>query len=113
MASIVISNQISATNTDILSNTVLNTIPWRGKMTFQMSSSAATVGTSSMLCGLAYGQNTPFTAVLVPVDTIGKLDSRQWLSFTFGLVDTGAHIVFSLTEEGTAVVTYRVIAQSL
>lgn len=113
MASIVISNQISATNADILTGTILNTIPWRGKMTFQMSSSAATVGTSSLLCNLSYGQNSPFTSVLVPVDTIGKLDSRQWLSFTFGVVDTGAHIVFGVTEEGTAVLTYRVIAQSL
>lgn len=112
MASIILSQQISATNADVLTGTTLNTIPWDGSMTFQMSSSAATVGTSSMLVALSYGSDAPLVATLVPVDTIGKLDSRQWLSYTFSRVRSGAHIVFGLTEEGTAVVTYRVIAQS-
>lgn len=112
MPTIVLSGQTTATTADILNSTRLQSAPGNGSMTIQLQSSAAVEGTNAahLTLQLPSGQN-PAESVLVPADaggSSGVLNSREWLSFTFP-ISQGGHVVFGLTETGTAVVTWRVI----
>lgn len=105
---IVQSALISASTTDILQGTRLQTVPKNGILTFEISSDLATAAANYTATIQLPGGDTPLNGVLVPASgTIGQLDDRNKLVASFA-TGQGGHAVFSVTETGTAVLVYRV-----
>jgi len=105
------SSIISATNTDVLSVGRLNSIPFQGMLTLQFQADLADATNNFSLTLQEPGGEVPVDGQLVPgtaPSDIGILDTRQLLSFTFRAT-LGGHFVVSLTENGTAVCTFRAI----
>lgn len=105
---IVLSGLLSASNTDILQGTRLQTVK-RGVLTFEISADLATATNNYTATIQLPSGDTPLNAVLVPASgTIGMLDDRNKLQVSFAIRQGGGHPVFSVTESGTAVLAYRV-----
>ncbi len=105
--SIVESTIESATNTDILQGTRLQTVPSNGVLVFELSADLGTAAANyTASIQLPDGQ-TPMTNVFVPASgVIGGLDDRDLLKVAFP-IGQGGHPVFSIVETGTAVLTWR------
>lgn len=105
--SIVESSLESATNTDILQGTRLQTVPSNGILAFEISADLGTAAANyTASIQLPDGQ-TPLTNVFVPASgVIGGLDDRDKLAIAF-LIGQGGHPVFSIVEVGTAVLIWR------
>lgn len=104
---IVLSESITATNADILQGTRLQTVPAGGYLTFEMQADNATAAANFNVSIQLPDGSTPMNGVLVPGATAEVLDERQKLMATFAIAQ-GGHCVFSLTETGTVVGTWRV-----
>lgn len=105
---IVLSGSESASNTDILNSTRLVTAPGNGRMRFQLVSTANDDTNNFEVSVQLPDGSIPLENVRVPAGTTaGALDSREILQFT-AAVKAGGHVVFSATETGTAVLTWRV-----
>ena len=105
---IVQSALISASNTDILQGTRLQTVPRNGILTFELSADLATATNQYTATIQLPNGDTPLNGVLVPASgTIGLLDDRNKMQASFPS-GQGGHAVFSVTETGTAVLIYRV-----
>jgi len=111
---IYLTGQEAASNTDILNNTRLSSIPYIGTLTIQCLSNLNN-DTNRFVMTIQLPDGT------VPVDSQrvsagqevegalgGQLDDRLLDQFSFpsGL---GGHFTISFTETGTAVVTWRVV----
>lgn len=107
---IVLSGNVTASNTDILQGTRLQTVPANGYLIFEIgASSADTTNYYTVSIQMPNG-DTPLTDVLVPTNegtTIGVLDKRTQLRVVVP-VRQGGHAVFSCTETGAGTMTYRV-----
>ncbi len=105
---IVESALVSATATDILQGTRLQTVPANGLLTFEISSDlAAAANNFSATIQLPNG-DTPLNGVLVPASAvIGQLDDRNKMQLTV-VSGQGGHTVFSVVETGAAVLIWRV-----
>jgi len=99
----------SASNTDILQGTRLQTVPANGVLTFEISADLNTAAANyTTSIQLPDGQ-TPMTNVLVPASAvIGMLDDRNKLAAAFA-IGQGGHPVFSVVETGTTVLVWRVV----
>lgn len=104
----------AATNSDVLNDTRLTSIPYGGQLTIQALANLNNVtNTFAITIQLPDGK--------VPVDTQrvsagqevegalgGQLDNRLLDQWTFPAA-IGGHFTISFTETGTAVVTWRVV----
>ena len=105
---IVQSALVSASTTDILQGTRLQTVPRNGILTFELSADLAAAANNYTATIQLPGGDTPLNGVLVPASAvIGQLDDRNKLQVSFP-TGQGGHAVFSVTETGTAVLVYRV-----
>ena len=107
---IVLSNVESASNTDILQGTRLQTVPAGGFLTFELQSSVNT-GTNNMTVSIQMPNgDTPLNSVNAPATTSGEsgiIDDRQKLMITLPIAQ-GGHTVLSCAETGAAVLAWRV-----
>lgn len=107
---IVLSNIITASNTDLLNSTRLQTVPAGGFMTFEFIANLADATNNfTVSLQMPSGEN-PLDAVLVPGNNpslAGVMDDRQKLMISRP-VTQGGHTVVSLTETGTAILMYRI-----
>lgn len=105
---IVVSALASASASDILQGTRLQTVPKNGILTFELSSDLATAAANYTATIQLPNGDTPLNGVLVPASgTIGMLDDRSKMQTSFP-TGQGGHAVLSVTETGTAVLIYRV-----
>lgn len=107
---IVLSDQLAASDTDILQGTRLQTVPAGGYLTFELQADNAN-STNNFKATIQLPDGaTPLNGVLVPGATADIIDDRQKLMVTFA-IGQGGHCVFSLAETGTALCMYRVTYQ--
>jgi len=105
------SQLVSATNTDLLNGTRLNSIPYTGSITFRF---LADLGTSTSFYSLTIqlpGGEVPVDSQTVPASgaaTDMLMDERELLQFTFAAT-FGGHFTVSLTETGTSVCAFQAI----
>jgi len=109
---IVLSETITASNTDILQGTRLQTVPAGGYLTFELASDLAIAATMLQATIQLPDGSTPLTDVMIPAAEggAGVIDDRQKLMVTFAVAQ-GGHCVFSITETGACVGTWRVTYQ--
>lgn len=109
---IILSGLISASNSDILSGTRLQSFPRAGVLTIQVQAADADATNNMVLSLQLPGGETPLENVLVPggntAALAGVLDERTQMQASFG-VQQGGHAVLSCTETGATTMTYRVI----
>lgn len=114
MGTIILSGQLTASNTDLLNGTRLQTVPSNGVMLFELESDLADASNNFTVTVQLPDGDTPMESVLVPANAQGAdgvLDSREKLMASFP-IRQGGHVVFSATETGTAVLTYRITYQN-
>lgn len=101
----------AATNTDILSGTRLNAIPFRGILTFDVLCQLNDATNSFAVTIQLPNGDVPVDAQRVPASNpalAGVLDERMLARFVFPATQ-GGHFNISLTETGTAVCTWRAV----
>lgn len=106
-----LSSRVTATTADLLQGTRLQTVPKGGIMTFQFLADAADATNNYVVSIQLPGGDTPLNGVMVPGSNpalAGVLDERQVLQVSYN-ISQGGHAVVTLTETGTAIVTYRII----
>ena len=109
---IVLSDIASASDTDILQGTRLQTVPRGGFLSFELQSNEND-GTNYYTVSIQMPNgDTPLNTVRVPAgnggnDTAGEIDDRKKLMVTLPVAQ-GGHAVFSVAETGTAVLAWRV-----
>jgi len=110
MGPIILSSREDATNADILQGTRLQTVPAGGVLTFELQ---AENNTATSFCAVSVQMpngDTPLNSVRVPgcnPALEGVIDERQNLTVSFPIMQ-GGHCVFSSTETGSSVLTWRV-----
>jgi len=98
----------SATATDILQGTRLQTVPSNGLLVFELSADLSTAAANFTASVQLPDGQTPMTNVRVPASgVIGGIDDRDKLGVAFP-IGQGGHPVFSVVEVGTAVLAWRV-----
>jgi len=111
MGIIMESGYIAATNTDLLTNTRLQTAPANGYMLFQMQASDNDATNNYKVDIQLPDSEVPMVAVDVPMGSTaglaGMLDSDLMLEF-MAPIGKGGRVVFGLTETGDAECTWRV-----
>jgi len=107
---IVLSDLETATNTDILQGTRLQTVPAGGFLTFEMQADE-NVAISFMNASIQMPNgDTPLNGVRVPADNpalTGVIDDRQKLMITLPIAQ-GGHTVFSADQTGGSNLSWRV-----
>lgn len=108
---IILSSQESASNTDILQGTRLQTVPAGGYLTFELQASDNDATNNFTASIQLPGGDTPLESVRIPCGNstglAGVLDDRTKLMVTFPVAQ-GGHTVFSTTETGDAELTWRI-----
>jgi hypothetical protein len=109
---IILSDIASASDTDILQGTRLQTVPRGGFLTFELQSNENDATNYYTVAIQMPNGDTPLNTVRVPAgndgnDTAGVIDDRKKLMVTLPVAQ-GGHAVFSCTETGTAVLAWRV-----
>lgn len=103
-----------ASNTDILNGTRLSSIPYGGQLTIQMlanlnNATNRYVVTIQLPDGKVPVDGQPVSAGQEVEGALGgQLDSRLLDQWTFPAAQ-GGHFTISVTETGTAVVTWRIV----
>jgi len=101
----------TATNTDILQGTRLQTVPAGGFLTFELQASDNDATNSYTVSVQMPGGDTPMNGTRIPCGNstglAGVIDERTNLTATFPIAQ-GGHAVFSCTKTGTAELTWRV-----
>lgn len=105
---IVLSDLASATNTDVLQGTRLQTVPRGGFLTFELQSNDSDASNYFTVSIQMPNGDTPLNTVRVPTgNSDGEIDDRKKLMVTLPVAQ-GGHAVFSITETGTALLAWRV-----
>lgn len=105
---IVLSNIESATNTDVLQGTRLQTVPAGGFLTFEMQASANTATDFHSVSIQMPNGDTPLNGVRIPDGvTANALNVNDKTQITLP-IQQGGHTVFSTEETGTSVLAWRV-----
>ena len=102
MGPIILSSLESATNTDILQGTRLQTVPAGGVLTFELQASEASVSNNYVVFVQMPNGDTPMNSTRVPAcnpNATGVIDERQNLTVSFP-ISQGGHCVFSCIETG-------------
>jgi len=101
----------AATNTDILAGSRLNAIPYNGQLTFEVQANLNNATNNFTLTIQLPNGDVPCDSQLVPACNPaldGVLDERTLLRFAFAATQ-GGHFNISLTENGTALCTWRAV----
>ncbi len=101
----------AATDTDILSGTRLNAIPYNGTLTLDFLADLNNATNNFAVTIQLPNGDVPIDAQLVPGSNPslgGVLDERQLLRVTFNATQ-GGHFNISLTETGTALCAWRAV----
>ncbi len=110
MGPIILSDIESATNSDILQGTRLQTVPAGGVITFELQAENSDATNFYTVSVQMPNGDTPLNNVRVPgtspVDA-GIIDERQNLTVSFPIMQ-GGHCVFSCTETGITSMAWRV-----
>jgi hypothetical protein len=110
MGPIILSDQESSTNADILQGTRLQTVPAGGILTFELQSAESSASNNFAVSVQMPNGDTPLNNVRVPAcnpAADGVIDERQNLTVSFPIMQ-GGHCVFSATETGTTTISWRV-----
>jgi hypothetical protein len=110
MGPIILSSQEVATNADILQGTRLQTVPAGGVLTFELGANVNDASNNHAVSIQMPNGDTPMNSTRVPScnpGLAGVIDERQNLTVSFPIMQ-GGHCVFSTTETGTSVMTWRV-----
>ena len=110
MGPIILSSVESASNADILQGTRLQTVPAGGVLTFELQGQTNTAAAHYTVSVQMPNGDTPMNNTQVPGTSgeyQGVIDERQNLTVSFPIMQ-GGHCVFSTTETGTSVMTWRV-----
>jgi len=110
MGPIILSDNETASNADILQGTRLQTVPAGGVLTFELQGHQATSSNHYTVSVQMPNGDTPLNNVLVPgcnPAVEGVIDERQNLTVSFPIMQ-GGHCVFSCTETGATNMTWRV-----
>lgn len=102
---------VTATNADLMSGGRLNAIPYNGTLTMQFLADLSDASNHWDLTIQKPNGDVPIDQQQVPGANpalAGVIDSRQMLELSFQATQ-GGHFVVSLTETGTAVLSYRFI----
>lgn len=104
---IVVTGLESASNTDMLQGTRLQSMPGPGVLTIE-AQSTANDATNSMAIDLQLpGGDNPMSGVLCPAGvTGGGMNNNDKMIASF-FVTQGGHAVFSVVEAGTAIMFWR------
>lgn len=108
----VLSGIVSATNTDILQGTRLQTVPRNGWLSFELQAADADATNQYVASIQLPSGDTPLDSTLVPGNSTtagvaGVLNERDALKLRFRVAQ-GGHCVFGLTETGDTEATWRV-----
>lgn len=107
---IILSDVESASNTDILQGTRLQTVPQSGVLTFEMQASDNVAANHYVVSVQMPGGDTPINGVRVPggnsTGLAGVIDERTDLTVSF-VIEQGGHCVFSCVETGDAEFSWR------
>jgi len=110
MGPIVIGSILSATNSDLLASTRLQTAPGSGVLTIELEADNNDATNYFEVTLQLPNGDTPMENVRVPAQpagTAGVLDDREKLQISVP-VQQGGHVTLSLTETGAAICAYRV-----
>jgi hypothetical protein len=110
MGPIILSSTESATNTDILQGTRLQTVPSGGVLTFELQANKNDSTNNFVVSVQMPNGDTPLNNARVPgsgSQQIGIIDERENLTVSFPIMQ-GGHCVFSCTETGTAALAWRI-----
>ncbi len=110
MGPIILSSVESASNSDILQGTRLQTVPAGGVLTFELQASVNDTSNSHVVSVQMPNGDTPMNSTRVPAcnpGLAGVIDERQNLTVTFPIMQ-GGHCVFSTTETGSSILAWRV-----
>jgi len=111
MNPIILSELESASNTDILQGTRLQTVPSNGVLTFEMQASDSIAANNYTVSIQLPSGDTPMNGTLVPgtatAGLTGILDTRLNLTASF-VIAQGGHCVFSCVETGDTEFMWRV-----
>lgn len=106
---ITITGREAASNTDVMANTRLLTVPV-GRIKVEICANANDA-TNNFTCSLTLpGGAAPWLDIQVPGSNpalTGVLDDRQMLAGIFDITEEG-HVVLSVTESGTALLDWRI-----
>ena len=105
------SQNVLATNLDLLSTGRLNAIPYNGTLTLRFLADLATAAAQYLLTIQLPGGLVPVDNQLVQASSSGAdgvMDEREVLQFSFPATQ-GGHFTVSLTETGTAVCMFQAI----
>lgn len=109
---IVESGSVTATDTDLLTSTRLQTAPADGTMLFQMQAGDNAAANHYVVDIQLPDSDVPMIAVNVPagitIGVSGQLDERMMLQYA-AQVGKGGRVVFGLTETGDAEAEWRVV----
>lgn len=108
---IILSSQESATNSDILQGTRLQTVPAGGFLTFELQASDNDATNNYAVSVQMPSGDTPLNGVRIPCGNstglAGVIDERTNLTASFPITQ-GGHCVFSCTETGDSELTWRI-----
>lgn len=111
MITIIVSGQETATNTDILQGTRLQTVPSNGALTFELQASDNDATNNYTASIEMPNGDTPLNDVRIPCGNstglAGVIDERTDLQATFGVAQ-GGHCTLSTIETGDSELTWRV-----
>ncbi len=110
MGPIILSSVETATNTDILQGTRLQTVPAGGVLTFELQAKTNDPSNNFTVSVQMPNGDTPLNSIRVPAcnPTLdGVIDERQNLTVSFPIMQ-GGHCVFSTVETGTSSLAWRV-----
>ena len=110
MGPIILSSVETATNTDILQGTRLQTVPAGGVLTFELQAKTNDPSNNFTVSVQMPNGDTPLNNVRIPGTSVadtGIIDERQNLTVSFPIMQ-GGHCVFSMTENGDNNMAWRV-----
>ena len=110
MGPIILSSVETATNADILQGTRLQTVPAGGVLTFELQAEENSTTNNYAVSIQMPNGDTPLNNVRVPACNpalAGVIDERQNLTVSFPIMQ-GGHCVFSATETGGTLMSWRV-----
>lgn len=104
----------AATNTDILNNTRLSSIPYVGQLTIQAQANLNNATNNFVITIQLPDGSVPVDAQRLNAgqegDALGgQLDQRYLTQWSFPVPQTGGHFTISLTETGAAIASWRIV----
>lgn len=108
---IVLSDLITASNSDVLQGTRLQTVPQGGFLTFEFAAGECDGTNFAQVSVQMPNGDTPLNDVLIPYNAYdsgnGVLHAQSKMQITLP-VQQGGHAVVSITETGATKVIYRI-----